>query len=40
MGPNVNLGGMGWVGFGLGNPYQMPIIDRNKCVELVDYNVF
>jgi hypothetical protein len=25
---------------GLGNPYQMPIIDRNKCVELVDYNVF
>ena len=27
-------------GLGLGNPYQMPTIDRNKCVELIDYNVF
>ena len=40
MGPNVNLGGGVVVGFGLGNSYQMPTIDRNKCVELVDYNVF
>jgi hypothetical protein len=40
MGPNVNLGGGVVVGFGLGNPYQVLTIDRNKCVELIDYNVF
>jgi hypothetical protein len=40
MGPNAGLGGRGWVGFGLGNSYRGPAIDRNKCVELVDYNVF
>jgi hypothetical protein len=27
-------------GLGLGIPYQVSAIDRNKCVELIDYNVF
>ena len=40
MGPNVSLGVWGGWGLGLGNPYRGPAIDRNKCVELVDYNVF